>query len=183
MKFIIGAGKTEIDGWISTQENEFNVLIEEDFRKIADKNSIDAMLAEHVWEHMTIEEGIIAAKNCYEYLKPGGYIRCAVPDVNFRSEVYQNMVQVGGPGPVDHPAYTHRIVYDYKTLKTVFKKAGFQVELLEYCDEKGKFHYHYWNADDGYIGRSFRFDTRNSLINLGMVSIILDAKKPLIIEE
>ncbi len=24
------------------------------------------MLAEHVWEHMTKEEGIVAAKHCYE---------------------------------------------------------------------------------------------------------------------
>lgn len=35
---------------------------------------------------------------------------------------------------------------------------------------------------DGKIGRSFRFDTRNSIEGLGMVSIIIDAKKPLIIK-
>lgn len=33
------------------------------------------------------------------------------------------------------------------------------------------------NENDGKIGRSFRFDTRNSEEKLGMVSIILDAKK------
>ncbi|KNY27577.1 Methyltransferase type 11 [Pseudobacteroides cellulosolvens ATCC 35603 = DSM 2933] len=143
--------------------------------------SIDALLAEHIWEHLTYEEGILAAKNCYRYLKPGGYIRCAVPDKYFRNEWYQNMVQIGGPGPKDHPAATHKIVYDYKTLISVFEKAGFEVSLLEYCDENGDFHYTYWNENDGMIGRSLRFDTRNSLENLGMVSIIIDAKKPLII--
>jgi predicted SAM-dependent methyltransferase len=35
-----------------------------------------------------------------------------------------------------------------------------------------------WNEADGRIGRSFRFDTRNSVEALGMVSIIVDAKKP-----
>ncbi|MDD4422178.1 MAG: hypothetical protein PHD46_03965 [Eubacteriales bacterium] len=114
--------------------------------------------------------------------KSGGYIRCAVPDKNFRNEWYQNMVQIGGPGPTDHPAYTHKIVYDYQTLKTVFEKAGFEVEMLEYCDEQGVFHYKYWNEADGKIGRSFRFDTRNSSENLGMVSIVIDAKKPIIID-
>jgi predicted SAM-dependent methyltransferase len=139
------------------------------------------MLAEHVWEHMTEEDGINAAKNCYDFLKCGGYLGCAVPDINFRNNAYQQMVQVGGPGPIDHPAYSHKIVYDYKSLKHVFEKVGFDVELLEYCDEDGKFHYKYWNESDGKIGRSFRFDTRNSIEKLGMVSIIIDAKKPCVI--
>jgi predicted SAM-dependent methyltransferase len=28
------------------------------------------MLAEHAWEHLTYEEGILAAINWYKYLKP-----------------------------------------------------------------------------------------------------------------
>ena len=57
------------------------------------------------------------------------------------------------------------------------EQAGFEVELLEWCDENGEFHYKYWNEEDGRIGRSLRFDTRNKDGKLGMVSIILDAKK------
>lgn len=181
MKLILGAGQTSFEGWISTQETDLDLLNRNDFEKNYKENSIDAMLAEHVWEHMTKEEGIVSATNCYDYLKEGGYLRVAVPDLNFRNESYQNMVKVGGPGPIDHPAYTHKIVYDYITFKEVFEKAGFEVELLEYCDKDGVFHYQYWNEADGKIGRSFRFDTRNSRNTLGMVSIILDAKKPLII--
>lgn len=182
IKIIIGAGNTEFDDWESTQESELNVLNRTHFENRFEKESIDAMLAEHVWEHMTEDEGVEAAKNCYDFIKCGGYIRCAVPDKNFHNEWYQNMVQVGGPGPIDHPAYTHKILYDYKTIKTVFEKAGFSVELLEYCDENGAFHYKYWNEADGKIGRSFRFDTRNSLEKLGMVSIIIDAKKEICIK-
>lgn len=181
MKIILGAGQTSFEGWVSTQEQDLNLLDRQCFEKLFTENSIDAMLAEHVWEHMTKEEGIIAAKHCYDFLKCGGYLRVAVPDVNFKNEWYQNMVKIGGPGPADHPAYTHKIVYDYKNLVDVFKKAGFEVELLEYCNEKGNFHYKYWNPQDGKIGRSFRFDTRNSPEKLEMVSIIIDAKKPLII--
>lgn len=141
-----------------------------------------AFLAEHVWEHMTIEEGVTASKNCYKYLCDGGYMRIAVPDKNLRNEWYQNMVKVGGNGDPSHPSYSHKILYDYKTISKVFEKAGFEVELLEYCDESGNFHYKYWNKENGKIGRSFRFDTRNSNESLGMVSIILDAKKPKIIK-
>lgn len=181
VKLILGAGKTVCDDWISTQENALNLLNSNDFEKKLHGNLADAMLAEHVWEHMTLEEGMIAAENCFAFLKPGGYLRCAVPDGFFRNEWYQNMVQVGGPGPVDHPAYTHKILYNYKTFQNVFVQAGFDVELLEYCDEDGLFHYKYWNVSDGYIGRSFRFDTRNTADRIAMVSIIIDAKKPLTI--
>lgn len=182
MKIILGAGNTSFDGWKSTQEEDLNLLKKSDFEAKFEPESIYAMLAEHVWEHMTLDEGILAAKNCFDFLKPGGYIRCAVPDANFRNEAYQQLVQVGGPGPKDHPAFSHKIVYDYQNLSAVFIEAGFEVELLEYCDEKGFFHYKYWNEADGRIGRSFRFDTRNSNKKLGMVSIIIDAKKPLVIE-
>ena len=178
-KIIIGAGKTFFDGWISTQEDELNVLNREHFSKKYKYQSIDAILAEHVWEHMTEDEGIIAAKNCFDFIKPGGYIRCAVPDAYFKNEWYQNMVQIGGPGPKDHPAFTHKIVYDYIRFKRVFENVGFIVELLEYCDDNGIFHYVYWNEMDGKIGRSLRFDTRNSINELKMVSIIIDAKKPI----
>ena len=181
LKIILGAGKTVYEGWVSTQEEDLNLLDRQSFEKKFEENSIEAMLAEHVWEHMTKAEGIIAANHCYAFLKDGGYLRVAVPDANFKNRWYQNMVKVGGPGPIEHPAYTHKIVYDYKNLVDVFEKVGFEVELLEYCDEEGNFHYKYWNAQDGKIGRSLRFDTRNSLKKLEMVSIVIDAKKPLII--
>lgn len=181
MKVIIGAGKTAQSGWISTQENELDLLNQADFERMFAAEKPSAFLAEHVWEHMTLEEGYIAARNCYDFLADGGYIRVAVPDAYFRNKWYQNMVKDSGNGDPSHPAYTHKIVYTYKTLQTVFERAGFAVELLEYCDESGTFHYKYWNERDGKIGRSLRFDTRNTGGKLGMVSIVIDAKKPLVI--
>lgn len=159
MRIILGAGQTQFEGWIATPESELNLLSDDDWSRLFEPESVDAFLAEHVWEHLEYEEGIIAAQNCYKYLKFGGYVRCAVPDKNFRNEWYQNTVQVGGLGPIDHPAATHKIVYNYKTLRNIFESAGFEVSLLEYCDERGDFYYTYWNEADGKIGRSFRFDT------------------------
>ena len=178
MRVVIGAGNTSFEGWVSTQEGELDLLDREDFERLFSRERPTAFLAEHVWEHMTLEEGCLAARNCFDYLAEGGYLRVAVPDGNFRNEWYQNMVQVGGNGDPNHPAYSHRIVYDYKTFCRVFIEAGFEVELLEWCDEAGTFHFKYWNEADGRIGRSLRFDTRNAGGKLGMVSLILDAKKP-----
>ena len=179
MRIIVGAGKTKYNGWISTQEQELNLLSIDQWNNLIKSGEIEAILAEHVWEHLSYEDGEIAAKNCYRFLKPGGYIRCVVPDKNFKNEWYQNMVKIGGPGHEAHPAYEHKVVYDYKTLVKVFESAGFEVTLLEYCDEQGDFHYREWDESKGKIGRSYRFDSRNSNGNLGMVSIIIDAVKPI----
>ncbi|HHU20623.1 MAG TPA: hypothetical protein GXZ58_10510 [Bacilli bacterium] len=177
-RVIIGAGETSDKGWIATQQTELNLLNIDDYYKLFKQNeSIDAFLAEHVFEHLNLLEGEVAAKHLYQFLKQGGYARIAVPDVNFKNDWYQNMCKPGGPGGKDHPAYTHKVFYDYKMLTEVFEKAGFTVDLLEYCDEDGRFHFNYWDPEGGFIGRSLRFDTRNHDGKLGMVSIIIDAYK------
>ena len=177
-RIIIGAGNTSYEGWIGTQEEELNLLDINNFYKLfKQEESIDAFLAEHVFEHLTYDEGVKAGKNLYKFLKINGYVRVAVPDVNFDNEWYRNMCKPGGPGNIDHPAYSHKVFYDYKTLIKVFEDAGFTVDLLEYCDENRRFHFNYWNPEQGMIGRSLRFDTRNNNGKLGMISIIIDAYK------
>jgi predicted SAM-dependent methyltransferase len=176
-KVVIGAGEYNNNpGWLHTQEEELNLLDETTWSKKFDNSSITAILAEHVWEHLTYEEGIAAANLCYNYLKPSGYIRCAVPDGYFPDEEYQNIVKIGGPGPIDHPAASHKIVHNYRTLTKLFEDTGFKVNLLEYCDEAGNFHFEDWNPQDGVIFRSKNFDLRNQ-DQLRAPSLILDAIK------
>jgi predicted SAM-dependent methyltransferase len=102
-------------------------------------------------------------------LKPGGYIRVAVPDGLHPDPSYREYIKPGGAagGPVGG----HLVAYTYKDLVSVFESAGFATQLLEYHDESGKFHVEEWNAADGMIHRSVRFDPR------GAVSIVLDARK------
>ncbi|MDR4885993.1 SAM-dependent methyltransferase [Fredinandcohnia sp. QZ13] len=178
IKVVIGAGEyVNNPGWIHTQEEELNLLNEKMWEKRFSESSIKAILAEHVWEHLTYEEGIEAAKMCFKYLKPSGYIRCAVPDGYFPDESYQNTVQVGGPGPKDHAAASHKIVHNYKTLTKMFESAGYKVKLLEYCDEEGSFHQNTWYGADGVIFRSKKFDPRNQGEKLVFPSLIIDALK------
>lgn len=177
IKVVVGAGEFNNNpGWIHTQE-ELNLTEKTTWNKKFDYNSITAILAEHVWEHLTLEEGIYAAKLCFEYLKSSGYIRCAVPDGYFLNEAYQNIVKVGGPGPEDHPAAGHKIVHNYKSLTEMFEIAGYKVNLLEYCGEDGEFHYNEWEEKDGIIFRSKKFDPRNQGDKLVFPSLILDAIK------
>lgn len=178
VRIILGAGEQRYPGWIATQREQLDLTQRNDWEASFSERRPDALLCEHVWEHLTAAEGRAAAAICFAFLQPGGYLRCAVPDANFPNVAYQRNVQVGGPGPRDHPAADHKIVYDYQLFRDVFTTAGFVVELLEYCDEHGHFHAIDWNAADGPIFRSLRSDPRNQNGALGYVSLIIDAKKP-----
>ncbi|ASN83372.1 class I SAM-dependent methyltransferase [Deinococcus ficus] len=178
LKVILGAGSQAWAGWLPTQREQLDLTNRASFEDYFGDRRADAFLCEHVWEHLTLEQGRAAALLCFDFLKPGGFLRCAVPDANFPDEEYQRIVQIGGPGPADHPAADHQIVYDAPLFKDVFEQVGFEVELLEYCDEQGRFHYHGWDVATGPIYRSLMLDHRNRDGKLGNVSIIVDARKP-----
>jgi predicted SAM-dependent methyltransferase len=178
LRIIIGAGEQRYPGWIATQKDDLDLLKPESWEARYRPGTVDALLCEHVWEHVTEAEGRNAASLCFRFLKPGGYLRVAVPDGNFPDPEYQRGVQVGGPGPADHPAVDHKIVYDYQLLTDVFKGTGFEVDLLEYCDENGRFHYNQWNPADGPIYRSLLSDHRNRDGKIGFASLIVDVRKP-----
>lgn len=84
-------------GWIQTQEDELNLLDKATWENRFEHNSISAIVAEHVWAHLTFEEGVRAAEICYEFLKPAGHIRCGVPDAFFRDEAYHSSNRWTGP--------------------------------------------------------------------------------------
>jgi predicted SAM-dependent methyltransferase len=174
VKIVIGASDVYEKGWIPTDVYNLNLLRKEDWSRYFDNYPIDLALAEHVWEHLTKEEAEIAAKNVYSFLKVGGNLRVAVPDGYHQSSEYVDKVRVGGTGP---GSYDHKVLYNYKTFKKVFEKAGFKTELLEYFDENKKFHQSEYSDNFGIINRSMNNDLRNHKKPLSYTSIILDATK------
>ncbi len=130
------------------------------------------MVAEHVWEHLDQEEGLIAACTCYRFLIPGKHIRIAVPDALKPDPEYHELCKVGGRDG-------HKFFYDYMSLTSLFQSAGFEVRPLEYWDEIGEFHQSDWDSADGHIGRSLKFDPRNKHNKYAYTSLMVDAVKPL----
>ena len=175
LRLFLSAGLYSREGFLSTQQSELDLLKPSDWEESFGERRIQTILAEHVWEHLTEEEGGEAARRCFQYLAPGGLLRVAVPDGLHPSQEYQQRVAVNGSGP----AADHKVLYDYRSFATVFQEAGFAVELLEFWDEAGTFRHADWNPDDGLIFRSLRFDPRNQNGNLSFTSLILDARKPL----
>jgi predicted SAM-dependent methyltransferase len=173
-RIVLGASRQCIPGWISSEIDFLNLLKANDWERFFEVSSIDALLGEHVWEHLTPQDGLRAAKTCYRYLKPGGYLRVAVPDGLHPDPAYIDHVKIGGTGA---GADDHKALYTYQTLKELFQEAGFYVRLYEYFDEEGHFHCEKWNPEDGMISRSAKFDERNCDGTLNYTSIIIDAIK------
>jgi predicted SAM-dependent methyltransferase len=175
LRLIVGAASTRYEGWIPTDEHTLDLLNPADWSHYFQPNSIDAILAEHVWEHLTPVQGRRAAQHCFTYLKPGGYLRLAVPDGYHPDPTYIEHVKVGGSGPA---ADDHKVLYTYPFLADMLTQVGFRVEPLEYFDADGKFHAVEWNPADGMVQRSARFDARNKHRPLSYTSLAVDARKP-----
>ena len=70
LRIVVGAGGLFDPGWIPTDVDVLDILDEAHWRRLFRENSIDAILAEHVWEHLTAEQGLLAARNCYRFPAP-----------------------------------------------------------------------------------------------------------------
>jgi len=173
-RLVVGASGVYEEGWIPTDVHTLNLLTPKRWLLFFKYDSVNAVLAEHVWEHLTLEEGKKAAATCWLFLKKNGYVRIAVPDGYHPNKEYIDYVKPGGHGI---GADDHKVLYTYKTLSKVFEDAGFKIKLLEYFDENGQFHFTEWSRDDGMIHRSSRYDDRNQDGVLKYTSLIIDAVK------
>lgn len=179
LRVIFGSSGTKMSGWISTEYPYVNVASASSLRRLFNLNEVSALLAEHVWEHLTPEDSLRSAHNCYGILRPGGYIRLAVPDGNHPDPEYIAYVRPGGHGAGSDD---HKVLYTLETLRDVFTSAGFEVIPLEWFDASGAFHAIEWKPEDGYISRSTRFDERNHSNPTAYTSLIIDAVKPTTVE-
>src|ERR1700722_3066492 len=150
LRIVVGAGGLYDLGWIPTDVDVLDILDDAHWRRLFRENSIDAILAEHVWEHLTAEQGLRAARNCNRFLRPGGYLRAAVPDGFHPDPTYLERVRPGGSGA---GAQDHKLLYNHETFRQLFESAGFQVEPLEYFDSAGQFHAANWDPALGKIDR------------------------------
>lgn len=175
LKFNVGSADVNFDkNWYASDINTLNLTVEKDWKRLLFFLRLDNIMAEHVWEHLSELDTELANKNCFKFLKKGGVLRLAVPDGLHPNQEYIDYVKPGGNGA---GADDHKILYDYKIMTERLEDVGFQVELLEYWDEEGEFHFKDWTDDGGHIRRSKRYDQRNQNGNLNYTSLIIDAIK------
>ncbi len=171
VKIIIGAGQTRYDGWIATDVPAFDVLRRDHWTKLFPPNSIDRILAEHVFEHLTAADFAEFLASARDYLSANGRIRIAVPDGYHPDSDYIERVRPGGAGL---GAEDHKELYTCDLIREALCRQGYQLELLEYFDSAGRFHQRPWRAEDGFVGRSADHDLRNKEGQLNFTSLIVD---------
>ena len=171
---IIGAGPTKYAGWFSTDIHTLDITKEEDFKKYFSKRKINKILAEHVLEHLPIEEIKKMLVNFYSYSEDNLNIRVAVPDGYHSNEKYIEKVKPGGSG---EGSYDHKHLFNYRSLSDIFEKSGFKANPVEYWSEEKNFNTTYKNDENGFIKRSFINDSRNSDGTPNYTSLIIDFTK------
>jgi predicted SAM-dependent methyltransferase len=164
MKIIIGARRTSQPGWQGLERGQLDIRDRRQWTRLFPVNSLDAVLSEHVLEHLTFDEAIATASNIFEFLAPGGYWRIAVPDANNPDPIYQDMCRPGGTGRRTYDLWNrlfygsdepgHKFHYNLASLSSLLLSEGFQVQPLEFYDDAGRFWRAPWSPEDGWIKRS-----------------------------
>ena len=175
LQVILGARHTGQPSWVSTDRPTLDIASPKGWKAFFGKRRAKRLLAEHVWNYLSPNEGSRAAALAFKHLEVNGCLRIAVPDGFHPSKEYIASVRPGGSGP---SAEDHKVLYDFDSLTRLLEAAGFTVVLLEYWDAKGGFFWKNWEWSDGYIARSFRFDRRNRNGKPNYTSLIVDAIKP-----
>ena len=175
LKIVLGSSGVDVRDWLLTDMDQLDITVEADWDRYFRPDSIEAILAEHVWEHLTPDQAIAAARHCFAYLRPGGRLRVAVPDGLHPDPEYVDAVKPMGSAAGSDD---HKVLYTCDALNRLLQAAGFHTRPLEYFDAEGKFVSVDWDASDGMIRRSARFDSRNHDGSLRYTSIIIDAFKP-----
>lgn len=180
-KLNIGSGpdgaSEEYREWVCIDKEILDITDAQNWKDfVGNASSLSNILAEHVWEHLTDTDTALANKNCFDFLKPGGRLRIAVPDGYNIDDDYIEKVKPGGSGVGSDD---HKILYTYKIMTERLQSVGFTVEPVEYWNEQGEFIANDWSEKDGFIKRSKKYDPRNQSGKLGYTSLIVDAVKPI----
>jgi len=191
MKIIIGAGGTTQAGWTSFEFNDLDIRRRDNWLRLFQPGTVEAVLAEHVLEHLNPDEAAAAARNIYEFLRPGGYWRIAVPDAYNPDPRYHEWSSPTGrfqsvwqPFFYDqkvHPA--HNQFFSIDSLTLLLDSAGFNVKPLEWFDRGGQFQQKYLWPSPMTAGQIYRANGTQHVASMRFVlpfdniSLIVDAVK------
>jgi predicted SAM-dependent methyltransferase len=175
LRLAVGSESHCRDGWIPTGRDQLDLANPTSWSRFFQKSSVDAILAEHVWEHLSEPDGKIAARNCFQFLRPGGYLRVAVADEFHPAQQSQSHRRSRG---TESTPSAHCVFYNHQSLAEAFSAVGFNVRLIEYFDRDGAFHSKHWDVSKGLVQRTLLFDERNLNQPYAYTSLVLDAIKP-----
>lgn len=105
-------------------------------------NSVDYLYSSHFLEHLDKQMGRYLLVECYRVLKPGGFVRIAVPDLEHAWRMYQ----AGDKERMLHDYFfidgatgfsQHRYLYDYEMLSHILNEIGY-VHVVRAAFQQGE---------------------------------------------
>lgn len=96
VKISVGSGEVALDGWICTDVVWWADRYLDLTRAFpTGPSSVDYVYADNVIEHLTLDLGRAALRNCWNALRPGGRIRIATPDLETAARAYLERSDLG----------------------------------------------------------------------------------------
>lgn len=172
VKLNIGSSVIHYDGWVSLDLPFFNLTREDLWLYFFGETVIDNILMEHVLEHLSYKEVKLSLSLAWKYMHKDGIIRIAVPDRNHPNPRYIEYSKPGGSGL---GADDHKSFWSYSDFEELATELNYDINFIEYYDEKGELHCHELRDELGIIRRSFRKIKDHEIE--GYSSLIFDLKK------
>ena len=176
IKLIIGAALTSQKGWFSTNEEWLDVSNAEHWNRLFKRKcNLKCVMAEHVFEHLSVKEMDKAIKLIYQYLDNSGHLRIAVPDGNHPNQEYRLNTGINGIGP---DASDHKQFITYEFIKMILEKNGFTCQIKEGYLSDGNLVRRDLDYKFGFIMRS----RNNCLLKKNNINIFYDSNTSLIVD-
>ena len=153
MNLHIGAGPIYLEGWINIDiSDKYKTDICGDVLTM-DFQDVDVIYACHMAEHLSYPEGMVKFLSlCHKWLKEGGILRLAVPDLELGVYGYYFKKDLNFLYGDDFKAYYHKdtlcerlnffvkawqhqMCYDYELLSLLLADAGFKVIQKKQANE------------------------------------------------
>ena len=137
IKLHLGCGKRYLPGYVHVDIDNFNHI---DYQSTVDDlsmfktNSVSEIYASHLLEYYDIYESLEVLKEWKRVLITGGELKVAVPDFQNLVKVYSSTKNISDViGPIvgrwevsKSQKIYHKQIFDFKSLKSLLEKAGFQ---------------------------------------------------------
>lgn len=150
----IGCGNNCIDGWLNTDlyTRRGGVVYMDATQKLPfNDNSFKYVFCEHMFEHLTVIEGLELLKEVHRILQPNGIFRIALPTKEKLDAIYNDEVNnkeyldfhfswFDKESPIKNACimlnnfyrmWGHKTIYDKQTLNELFTLGGFN-KITEY---------------------------------------------------
>lgn len=142
-KVHLGCGPVHLDGWVNVDISRAvkpDIRVDLRFGFPAPSSSVAFVFSEHVFEHLTLEDGLRLFADCRLALVPGGVMRIAMPDLRYIVNHYlgnwkeQAWLEDLAYKAIDSPArmlnfalrsWGHLYVYDIADLTLRLNRSGF----------------------------------------------------------